>query len=95
MWGRAVKIAITGHTSGLGKALHDSLIMNGHEIFGMSRSNGYDVESDFNKIADIAVHSDIFINNVHCGTSQAKFIENLYGKVKLITCGSMGADYVT
>ena len=36
------KIVITGHTSGIGKAIFDKFTeVSCHEIIGMSRSNGY------------------------------------------------------
>ena len=35
-----MKIAITGHTSGIGKAISDIQTLKGAEIKGYSRSNG-------------------------------------------------------
>ena len=61
-----MKIALTGHTKGLGKRLFDSLSEK-YETIGFSRSNGYDIKSpvDRKKIIKESKDCDIFINNVH------------------------------
>ena len=42
------RIVITGHTGGIGKAIFDKFTeVSCHKIIGMSRSNGYDIEKDF------------------------------------------------
>ena len=38
-----MRIGITGHSDSLGKGLYDFLKKN-HEVFGFSRSNGYDIK---------------------------------------------------
>jgi nucleoside-diphosphate-sugar epimerase len=40
-----MKIAITGHTAGIGKALAEIYANKGHEIVGLSRRNGYNIRS--------------------------------------------------
>ena len=40
-----MKIAITGHTSGVGKSLYDKLVGLGHTVFGYSRANGFDLSN--------------------------------------------------
>lgn len=59
-----MKVAITGHTSGIGKAIFEVLSVN-HDVIGLSRSNGYDITSDLDrlKIIDAVYDCDIFINN--------------------------------
>ena len=61
-----MKIAITGHTSGIGKALFDVLNTE-HEVFGFSRSNGYDISvmQNINKIISQCSDADVFINNAY------------------------------
>lgn len=88
-----MKIAITGHTSGLGKAFYEHFSNKGYNVIGMSRSNGYTIPDDLEKIIEIAETSDVFFNNAHVGTSQAEFIKRLFRKTKIITSGSMAADY--
>jgi NADP-dependent 3-hydroxy acid dehydrogenase YdfG len=62
-------IGITGDSIGIGKALKDMLIAQGHVVKGFSRSNGYDVSDAKiqNKIIEKLVDCDIFINNAYAG----------------------------
>ena len=47
------KIVITGHTTGLGKAIYDKFIeVSCRKIVGLSRSTGYDIDKDFDKAWD-------------------------------------------
>jgi hypothetical protein len=87
-----MKIAITGHTSGLGKSFFDHFSKD-HEVIGLSRSNGYDITKNQNEITEIVTNCDLFFNNAHSGITQGFFISRLYNKIPIITSGSMGADY--
>ena len=42
-----MKYAITGHTSGIGKALYENYLPN---AIGFSRSNGFNISTDIRKI---------------------------------------------
>jgi len=73
-----MKIAVTGHTKGIGKACVTRLSKQ-HEIIGFSRSNGYDI-SEFNGIAKIrneCRECDVFINNAYSGRAQERLF-NLF-----------------
>ena len=60
------KIIITGHTHGLGKSIYDKFKeISCREIIGMSRSNGYDIEKDFDRIVEEATGAELFINNAY------------------------------
>jgi hypothetical protein len=87
-----MKIAITGHTSGLGKSFFDHFSKD-HEIIGLSRSNGYGITENQNEIIKIVSDCDLFFNNAHSGITQGFLISRLYNKIPVITSGSMGADY--
>ena len=52
---------ITGHTSGIGKALYDRLYPN---VKGYSLSSGYDIKNKQNRISIIQrnLDADVFIN---------------------------------
>jgi len=63
-----MKIAITGHTAGIGKAIAD-VFSSTDEIIGMSRTNGYNI-SDTDAIIHIAKDCDVFINNAYLGPNQ-------------------------
>lgn len=72
-----MKIAITGHTSGLGKAFYDSY--QGDRL-GFSRSNGFDIEHNSSRkmIAAASMNCDVFINNAHFGNSQTDMLYDMY-----------------
>ena len=85
-----MKVAITGHTKGIGKALADVFTTNGHNVIGFSKSTGFDI-GDPNavlEILDFASDCDIFINNayVHIGQTELLkgFINKWTGQDKLI-----------
>jgi NADP-dependent 3-hydroxy acid dehydrogenase YdfG len=60
-----MKIAITGHTSGIGKAIADRYTAEGHTVTGFSRATGHDLTEPGMafKIAAEASKSDVFVNN--------------------------------
>jgi hypothetical protein len=88
-----MRIGIIGHTGILGSAITAEFI-NGNEIIGMSRSTGYDLRSNFRDIIDICQECDVVFNNAHVSTLQGKVIMELADtKVKLITSGSIAANY--
>ncbi len=88
-----VNIVITGHTRGLGKVLYEHMLSLGHTVTGLSSSKGYHLPDKLESVIEIAGSCDIFFNNVHCGTIQATLIERLYDRCKIVTSGSMAADY--
>ena len=55
------KVAITGHTSGLGAALFERFSVS-DDVVGLSRSNGFDIR-DINGICERVKDCDVFINN--------------------------------
>jgi hypothetical protein len=89
------KIIITGPTTGIGKAIYNKFKeISCREIIGMSRSNGYDLEKDFDKIIAEAEGCEIFINNAYCGEQQLKLVEALKDKVDMmIVMGSVSRQY--
>lgn len=57
-----MKIAITGHKKGIGKAFAEQLIKKGHIIVGISRSDGENIRRT-SHTASIIEPCDMFINN--------------------------------
>jgi NAD(P)-dependent dehydrogenase (short-subunit alcohol dehydrogenase family) len=59
-----MKIAITGHTKGLGLEFKKVFEAGGHEVIGFSRSTGYDLRdwSKMQKMLDQVDSCNIFIN---------------------------------
>lgn len=72
-----MKIAITGHTTGLGKAIYDYCVSNNHECVGLSRSNGNDI-SDVDSILSKVSDADVFVNNAYHNFFQVELFDNWY-----------------
>ncbi len=90
-----MKIVITGHTSGIGKEIYDKFKeVSCREIIGMSRSNGYDIEHNFDKIVEEATGAEMFINNAYRGSQQLKLFHALKNKVDMmVVMGSVSRFY--
>jgi hypothetical protein len=89
------KIIITGHTHGIGKAIYDKFKeISCREIVGMSRSNGYDIDKDFDKIVAEAEGCELFINNAYRDQQQIKLVNALKDKVDMmVVMGSVSRFY--
>ena len=57
-----MKIAITGHKRGIGKSFAQQLAKQGHEIIGISRSDGENIRRTAHT-ASLIEPCDLFINN--------------------------------
>ena len=57
-----MKIAITGHKKGIGKAFAEQLSARGHEIIGISRSDGENIRRTVHT-ASLIENCDALINN--------------------------------
>jgi NADP-dependent 3-hydroxy acid dehydrogenase YdfG len=68
-----MKIAITGHTAGIGQALADRYQQDGHEIVGLSRREGHNVRV-IPKICDRIEPCDMFVNNAQAGYAQTELL---------------------
>jgi len=73
-----MKIAITGHTKGIGKAIADLYYTD--EVVGFSRSNGYDIVHPGNVARIIAesAECDIFVNNAYHDFVQCDLLDGIY-----------------
>ena len=72
-----MKVAITGHSKGIGKACFD-LLNKDHEAIGFSRSNGYDIVEQFNSIVRAVKKCDVFVNNAHQGYMQVELLNAVF-----------------
>ena len=74
-----MKIAITGHSKGIGKAIADLYYTD--EVVGFSRSNGYDISdpttTDRILINVLELDCDVFVNNAYHSVSQTTLFEGL------------------
>ena len=77
-----LKVGITGTTRGLGRALHDHFVNQGHHVIAFNR--GSDMSA--------AVGCDLFINNTY--SIQMDTLNQLYASVgKMIVMGSIVTDF--
>ena len=68
-----MKIAITGHSAGIGQALATQYKERGHEIVGLSKRDGFNIRVT-PKIADLIEPCDVFINNAQEGYAQTELL---------------------
>jgi nucleoside-diphosphate-sugar epimerase len=68
-----MKIAITGHTAGIGQALAQGYQMAGHEIVGISKRDGNNIRN-VPKVADLIEPCDVFVNNAQVGYAQTELL---------------------
>lgn len=71
------KIAITGHSAGIGQALAKIYEEQGHEVVGLSRRNGYNIRNIPKLTAQIE-SCDLFINNAQVGFAQTELLFAVY-----------------
>jgi short-subunit dehydrogenase involved in D-alanine esterification of teichoic acids len=79
-----MKIAITGHTKGLGAEFKKAYEKLNHEVAGFSRSNGYDLRNWalMQKMLDQATDCDIFINLAKPDFAQTTILYELWKRWK-------------
>lgn len=68
-----MKIAITGHSAGIGAALTRAYQDRGHEIVGLSRRDGNNIRNT-DKICDAIEPCDVFVNNAQAGYAQTELL---------------------
>lgn len=68
-----MKIAITGHTAGIGQALAEEYLLDGHEIVGLSQREGNNIRNT-PKICDQIESCDVFVNNAQAGYAQTELL---------------------
>lgn len=93
-----MKIALTGHTSGIGKELHNLY----PDAICFSRSNGFDIANNHirNSIVEKSQICDVFINNAYAGNAQQELLSCFWEQWKnkdkiIINISSRAADYST
>ena len=97
------KIAVIGHTKGIGKAISDLYKRKNYEVVGMSRSNGFDIMHNQEKIMEKIKDCTLVVLNAHKDRGQLTLLKRIYGqhsfnkmKVAAITSTSgtnEGEDY--
>ena len=89
------KIAVIGHTKGIGKAIAKLYKKKGFEIVGLSRSNGYNLENNQEEIIKKLADCHLIVINAYAGRGQFELLKRIYGafsyknkKVAVITSTS-------
>lgn len=74
-----MKVAITGHSKGIGAAIANALTRQGHTVTGYDITNNYDISKPgvIEAIAAECTDYDIFINNAYADTAQTKMLETM------------------
>ncbi len=74
---KILKVAVTGHTKGIGHAIHNVFKNNNHTVIGYSRSNGFDIsnEDTQDQLVKECKHVDVFINNAYAPKAQTLLLE--------------------
>lgn len=72
-----MKIAITGHTSGIGASFSRRLQAEGHEIVGISRRDGHNIRN-ISKVLPMILECDMWINNAQSGYAQTELLQKVW-----------------
>jgi len=67
------RIAITGHSAGIGQAFAKIYKEQGHDVVGLSRRNGFNIRNIPKLLGEIE-SCDIFINNAQIGFAQTELL---------------------
>lgn len=67
-------IAITGHTSGIGKGIYDHFVTKGCRVKGFSKDTGFDISVAENRdrIIELTRDCDLFFNNAYSSYAQVE-----------------------
>jgi NADP-dependent 3-hydroxy acid dehydrogenase YdfG len=81
---KVLKVAITGHTKGIGASIYNKFKTNGHLTSGYSRTTGYDItdSSVQDSILKQCEDFDIFVNNAYAPKAQTALLEKFINQWK-------------
>ena len=78
--GNKNKIAIIGHTRGIGKAIADLYRKKNYTVVGLSSSNGYDLHCSQVEIMEQLDDCQLIVLNAYVGRGQMNLLKRIYGK---------------
>ena len=78
--GNKNKIAIIGHTKGIGKAIADLYRKKNYTVVGLSSSNGYDLQCSQVEIMEQLDDCQLIVLNAYVGRGQITLLKRIYGK---------------
>ena len=74
------KIAIIGHTRGIGKAIADLYRKKNYTVVGLSSSNGYDLHCSQVEIMEQLDDCQLIVLNAYVGKGQMNLLKRIYGR---------------
>ena len=74
------KIAVIGHTKGIGKAIADLYKRKKYEIVGLSRTTGYDLETEQEKIMEKLKDCELIVVNAYAKFGQYHLLKRIYSE---------------
>ena len=74
------KIAIVGHTRGIGKAIADLYRKKNYTVVGLSGSNGYDLHCSQIEIMEQLDDCQLIVLNAYAGRGQMNLLKRIYGR---------------
>ena len=74
------KIAIVGHTRGIGKAIADLYRKKNYTVVGLSSSNGYDLHCSQVEIMEQLDDCQLIVLNAYVGKGQMNLLKRIYGR---------------
>jgi len=74
------KIAIVGHTKGIGKAIADLYRKKNYTVVGLSSSNGYDLHCSQIEIMEQLDDCELIVLNAYAGRGQMNLLKRIYGR---------------
>lgn len=92
-----MKIAITGHTSGIGLSLFNKFKEQGHYVIGFSRRTGTDIgqKNICKEIVEAVNGFDVFVNNAYHPIGQNRLLSYILSSWTSGTVVSISSDIVS
>lgn len=93
------KVAVTGHSSGIGKGIYDYFVAKGINVSGFDRTSGFDISTKENQdlIVEHTKDCELFFNNAYSGYAQVELMklwqqQHWHDKHFIINTSSMAAE---
>jgi short-subunit dehydrogenase len=89
-----MKIHILGKSRGLGYELGQFFQQDGYQVIGYDRSNGFDIEKDWQNIINSIEDDSLVILNAYANGIQISILKNLIHRhIKIIVMGSTASRF--